>query len=108
MKIFWVGDKHRSHPWSVRPGGNTVIVLYKDSKCYGYDKVKRPDSYMTKVIGETIKRVYSRNDNYRMETMEEYLEEIFILKPTSQIVERVWSKNSRVKFSSSLEKFRTE
>ena len=47
--IFWVGDKHRTHPWSQRPGGCTVVVIYDDNKCFGYDKVKRPHRYIQKI-----------------------------------------------------------
>ncbi len=108
IKIFWVGDSHRSHPWSLMPGGNTVIVLFKDLNCYGYDKVKRPDMYMSKVIGETIKNIYSRNDNIRYDTLEEYLEEIFIVRPNSLLIEKAWNRKSKTNFSKSLEKYRTK
>lgn len=27
-KIFWVGEEHRTHPWSKRPGGCTVVVIF--------------------------------------------------------------------------------
>ena len=88
--IFWVGDKHRTHPWSQRPGGCTVVVIYDDNKCFGYDKVKRPHRYIQKISKEYLINYHS---NIRIETLEEYIDCIYAVKENEVSLNLVWNKN---------------
>lgn len=88
--IFWVGDKHRTHPWSQRPGGCTVVVIFDDNKCFGYDKVKRPHRYIQKISHEYLINYHS---NVRIETLEEYIDCIYAVKENEVSLNLVWNKN---------------
>tara|TARA_Y100001970_G_C14242491_1_gene865790 strand:- start:1079 stop:1582 length:504 start_codon:yes stop_codon:yes gene_type:complete len=89
-KICWVGDEHRSHPWSKMPGGCTVVVVYTTGKAYGYDKVKRPHRYMKQIIGKNIIDVFNRNDNIQISLLQEYIEGICITKEDKITLNKVW------------------
>lgn len=90
-RIFWVGDKHRTHPWSLRPGGCTVVVIYEDGECRGYDKVKRPHKYLRKVSEDYISNMKS---NYRYKTLEDYINSLYAVREGEVKLRKVWSKGS--------------
>lgn len=88
-KIFWAGDNHRTHPWSLMPGGCTVVVMYKDGKCVGYDKVKRPDRYLMKVTCEYLCDIDS---NVQVDTVGEYIDGIYAVADGETELEEVWTQ----------------
>ena len=44
-----VADTFRTHEYSFKPGGNTVIAILKNGTTLEYDKVKYPSAYIKKV-----------------------------------------------------------
>ena len=104
-KILWVGDKHRRHPWSLQPGGCTVVVLFKNKKCLGYDKVKRPDRYTQKIAKDFISNHYS---NFHIDTLEQYINEIYLTSDSGVDLKKVWHSNMHQSPWSILEKYRTK
>lgn len=103
-KILWVGDKHRTHPWSLKPGGCTVVVLFKNKACLGYDKVKRPDRYTQKISRDYISNHYS---NAHSSSLEEYINEIYLTSDSGVDLKKVWHSNMRTNPWQVLEKYRT-
>lgn len=88
-EILWVGDKHRTHPWSMMPGGCTVVVLFKNGACLGYDKVKRPHKYLPKISQEYLCNEYS---NYKTNTVEQYIDSIYAIHEGETKLNFVWNK----------------
>jgi hypothetical protein len=103
-KILWVGDEHRKHPWSKRPGGCTVVVLFKDRVCKGYDKVKRPDRYTMKITKDYISDHYS---NARYSSLEKYISEIYLTSERGVDLNKVWHSNMKMTPWEILEEYRT-
>jgi hypothetical protein len=103
--IFWVIDGHRTHPWSLIPGGCTVVVLFKDKACLGYDKVKRPDRYTKKITQEYI---CNKKSNTHYSSLEEYIAEIYLTSDMGVDLKRVWTSNSNGDLWDILEKYRTK
>ncbi|PNW27299.1 MORN repeat-containing protein [Formosa algae] len=104
-KIYWVGDEHRTHPWSLQPGGCTVVVLFKDKNCFGYDKVKRPDRYTRKISKDYVSNHYS---NSRFSSLEDYINEIYLTSHSGVDLKRVWHSNMGSNPWAILEKYRTK
>ena len=69
-KVLWVEQAYRTNSLSHQPGGFDVVVEYKSNNVLGYDRVKKPGPYISKVLfKEAVKSgrsEYSRDD----ETME--------------------------------------
>jgi hypothetical protein len=103
-KILWVGDKHRTHPWSLKPGGCTVVVLFKNKACLGYDKVKRPDRYTQKISRDYISNHYS---NSHSTSLEHYINEIYLTSDSGVDLKKVWHSNMSMSPWQVLEKYRT-
>lgn len=104
-RIHWVEDNHRTHPWSVMPGGCTVVVIYSDKQCRGYDKVKRPHKYLKKVSEDYISNFRS---NRRISTLEEYIECLYAVKEGQVKLNLVWRKGNRSSPWDSLEPYSTK
>lgn len=104
-KIFWVGDEHRNHPWSKQPGGCTVVVLFKNKTCLGYDKVKRPSRYTMKITKDFISNHYS---NKHTDSLEEYLNEIYLTSDSGVDLKKVWHSNMHQNPWEILRKHRTK
>lgn len=102
-KIFWVGDEHRLHPWSKEPGGCTIVVLFKNQSCLGYDKVKRPDRYTQKIARDHISNHYS---NAHLHSLELYINEIYLTSEKGVDLKKVWHSNMHQSPWSILEKYR--
>ncbi|WP_159019850.1 hypothetical protein [Algibacter sp. L3A6] len=102
-RILWVGDKHRTHPWSLKPGGCTVVVLFTNKTCLGYDKVKRPDRYTRKISRDYISNHYS---NAHSTNLEDYINEIYLTSDSGVDLKRVWHSNMRTSPWDILEKYR--
>ena len=45
-----VADQFRTNELSFRPGGYTVVVVYKTGKSLEYDKVKYPQRYISRIL----------------------------------------------------------
>jgi hypothetical protein len=43
---FYIEDKFRTNPKSLKPGGSEVTVIYGNQECRVYDKVKHPRAYI--------------------------------------------------------------
>lgn len=87
IKIFWVGDKHRTHPWSIEPGGCTVVVLFKNGDCLGYDKVKRPHKYLPKVSSNYLCNILQ---NQKIDNLQDYIESVYAVKEGNIDLNLVW------------------
>lgn len=104
-RIYWVGDEHRNHPWSLRPGGCTVVVLYENGECRGYDKVKRPHRYLKQVSEDYLSNFES---NFRHEYLSSYIKHLYAVREGEVKLHRVWSKPTDRSPWTSLEKYATE
>jgi hypothetical protein len=49
---FVVGDQFRTNSLSLKPGGYTICALRTDGKIYEYTKVKSPQAYLKKMMGD--------------------------------------------------------
>lgn len=106
-KILWVADKHRTHPWSLRPGGCTVVVIYRNRNCFGYDKVKRPHRYLRKVSNDYICDILNTK---KINTLESYIDRILAVKQGETKLDTVWDWQETYIASpwDLLEKYKTE
>ena len=107
-EIFWVDDKHRTHPWSLKPGGSTVVVEYLDGNIFGYDKVKRPDKYLPKIFKEDKRNIYVNwDDNAIYKYLNDYIKKIYASKQGSHILDSIWATGEEELPFEKLEKYRT-
>ena len=108
--ILWVGDEHRTHPWSLRPGGGTVVVVYKSGKILGYDKVKRPHRYIPKIFRGDKESIYSNwDDDTLYKYLEDYVESMGAAHADSDELEIIYRNGDDPKnILEILEKFQTE
>jgi len=112
--IFWVGDEHRLHPWSRKPGGCTVVVVLTNGQALGYDKVKRPHRYIKKIILNKMglksqwNSIYSRNDNLRIPNLRDYLKGVCITKQNRTTLNLVWDNKYSNEPWSKLKAYATE
>ena len=44
-----VGDKFRTNPLSLKPGGSIVSVVFSDGETREYDKIKYPRKYVATI-----------------------------------------------------------
>ena len=51
-KDFKVADHARTNHLSHEPGGSVVTIVHADGKRLVYDKIKRPQSYINKAVGD--------------------------------------------------------
>lgn len=108
-EIFWVGDEHRIHPWSVEPGGGTVVVVYKSGQILGYDKVKRPHRYMPKIFKGDKKNIFSKwDDNTLYKYLDEYVEKIYAAKEGSDDLDFIWKNGDEENLLEKLEEYKTK
>lgn len=64
--LLWVGDSHRTHPWSLKPGGWNLVVAYYNGDVFGYDKIKVPSAYLAKVdTGDDIRALFLSPQGYK-------------------------------------------
>jgi hypothetical protein len=108
--ILWVGDAHRTHPWSLRPGGGTVVVVYKSGKILGYDKVKRPHRYIPKIFRGDKESIYNNwDDDTLYMYLEDYVESMGAAHADSDELEIIYRNGDDAKdILEKLEKFQTE
>jgi hypothetical protein len=105
ISINWIDDKHRTHPWSLRPGGCTVVVIYSNNHCRGYDKVKRPHRYLQQISRDYISNYTS---NERITKLEDYIDKLYAAKEGSARIILVWNKNKSSSPWDELSKYATE
>ena len=55
METIRVADQYRTNSLSLKPGGSIVKVVYANSRCFVYDKIKYPESYVARIHGKDIK-----------------------------------------------------
>ena len=108
-EIFWVGDEHRIHPWSVEPGGSTVVVVYLNEQVLGYDKVKRPHRYMPKIFKEDKSSIYSKwDDSTLYKYLDDYVREIYAAKEGSSSLDFIWKNGDKESPLEKLEGYKTK
>lgn len=108
-EILWVGDEHRTHPWSMRPGGATVVVVYLTGKVLGYDKVKRPDRYIPMIFRGDKESIYSKWEERTLyKYLSDYVESIGAARPDSDEIEILYRNGDNVNILDKLKYFRTE
>lgn len=79
-KVLWVDEEFRINPLSKKPGGNDIIIEYKDGKALGYDKIKFPSIYLDKVISDYFKIITDFENlhrNKKLEIVKIYINRIF-------------------------------
>lgn len=107
--ILWVDDEHRTHPWSVRPGGGTVVVVYLTGKILGYDKVKRPQRYIPKIFKGDKESIYTKwDDNTLYKYLSDYVELIGAARPESDEIDILWRNGDDIDILKKLEEYQTE
>lgn len=102
--ISWVEDEHRRHPWSIMPGGCTVVVIFSDKKCFGYDKVKRPHKYLQKITNDYICNL---NCSQKVNNLESYIDSIYAVKEGETSLNSVWTRSDEVSPWDLLQKYAT-
>jgi|AntRauTorckE5430_2_1112549.scaffolds.fasta_scaffold02698_4 hypothetical protein len=108
-EIFWVDDEHRVHPWSVEPGGSTVVVEYLNGQILGYDKVKRPHRYMPKIFKEDKRNIYTIwNDGTLDKYLEDYVKRIYASKEGSNVLDEIWKHGDKESPIEKLEEYKTK
>jgi len=108
-EIFWVGDKHRTHAWSIEPGGSTVVVEYLSGQILGYDKVKRPHRYMPKIFRDDKKSIYCNwNDETLYKYLDDYVKKIYAAQEGSNTLNPIWKNGDKESLLKELEKYKTK
>ena len=108
-EILWVGDEHRTHPWSVRPGGGSIVVVYLTGKVLGYDKVKRPHRYIPKIFRGDKESIYSKWDDKTLyKYLSDYVESIGAAKLESEELDILYRNGDNVDILEKLKEYQTE
>lgn len=97
IKIIWVSKRFRTNPLSKIDGGSTVVVLFENGKCFGYDNIKDIESYTINIIDDYI----TKNNNDHFNTLEEYVKEIYISNDNDNIM-KIWDITMNVKIKDKL------
>jgi len=100
-KVFWVGRNYRTNSLSHIQGGNDVVVEYQDESVLGYDWIKMPSYYISKILstrilgyGEDLKRISSID---AAELIKDDVKRIFARERSEdgvEIFEEVWNKDT--------------
>jgi hypothetical protein len=108
-KILWVDDEHRTNPWSLRPGGSTVVVEYLDNKILGYDKVKRPERYMLKIFkGDPLRIYHNWDENTLFKYLSDYVKSIRAAHSNSNVLDVLYINGDNVDILEKLKEYKTE
>jgi hypothetical protein len=54
---MYVSDEFRTNHLSLKPGGSTVQIIYKNGEVRIYDKIKYPKAYIEKLPKEDIQSI---------------------------------------------------
>ena len=57
-KLYWVPGEARTHPWSKEPGRSELVIVYRDGRVDGYDKIKLTNWYLDPVHTWSIHYIY--------------------------------------------------
>lgn len=93
--VRWVQDKYRKSTLSLISGGSDIIVEYKDSKVYGYDKIKFPSKYIKSILLNTL---FSNMKDFEKRGIEEQLKLVREEIATVYIKERLSENTNKNKF----------
>jgi hypothetical protein len=75
--ILWVAREYRTNPLSHHPGGSDVVVEYHNTKVFGYDWIKFPSKYVSRIWTKGITKIYEDYGNWEEEKqMDEIKKEI--------------------------------
>lgn len=108
-EILWVDNEHRTHPWSVRPGGGSVVVVYLTGKVLGYDKVKRPHRYIPKIFRGDKESIHTKWDDKTLyKYLLDYIESIGAAKPESDELNILYTNGDEVDIIELLKDYQTE
>jgi|GEM_PF-4093616 len=102
-QILWVDVKFRTNPLSKQPGGNDIVVEYKDGKALGYDNIKVPSIYVDKIISDQFQKSFSKfeelNRIKKIEVIKTYINRVYArsYKNNSEFLdkpyEEIWDSN---------------
>jgi len=87
--VLWVAREYRTNPLSYKPGGSDVVVEYHNDNVYGYDWIKFPSKYVSKIWTKGISEIH---DDYEYWEEEEQIEEI--KKEIKRIYARKYKKEN--------------
>ncbi len=107
-KIFWVGDEHRTHPWSQRPGGGAVVVSYLNGAVRGYDKVKRPHKYIPKIFMGDKESIFYMQEGTLFDYLEKYVASVGAARSGSATLEVLWTQGDGDILTERLKKFQSD
>ena len=71
--VLWVAREYRTNPLSHEPGGSDVVVEYHNNSVFGYDWIKFPSRYVSRIWTKGISEIH---DDYEDWEEEEQMEEI--------------------------------
>jgi hypothetical protein len=55
MAKFYVKDKYRTNPLSLKPGGHTVSVEFENGDVLSYNKIKSPKAYIKSLNNDEVR-----------------------------------------------------
>ena len=87
--VLWVAEEYRTNPLSHEPGGSDVVVEFHNDNVYGYDRIKFPSKYVSKIWTKGISKIH---DDYEDWEEEEQIEEI--KKEIKRIFARKYKKEN--------------
>ena len=66
-EVLWVGREYRTNPLSHEPGGSDVVVEYHNDDVLGYDWIKFPSKYISKIWSKGISEVHEDYEEWEEE-----------------------------------------
>ena len=88
-EVLWVARKYRTNSLSHEPGGSDVVVEYHSNEVLGYDWIKFPSKYVSRIWNKGISEIH---DNYENWEEEEQIE--LIKKKIKRIYARRFEKEN--------------
>jgi len=55
MAKFYVGDKYRTNPLSLKPGGHTVSIEFENGDVLRYNKIKNAKAYVKSLNNDEVR-----------------------------------------------------
>lgn len=105
-EVLWVGREYRTNPLSHEPGGSDVVVEYHRDGVLGYDWIKMPSSYISKIWTINISKVHDNYEEYsedeQLLIIKENIKRIFARKYKKENIEsesfkEVWNSETSKK-----------
>lgn len=88
-EVLWVAREYRTNPLSHEPGGSDVVVEFHNDDVLGYDWIKFPSKYVSRIWNEGISEIH---DDY--EEWEEQDQMEVIKKEIKRIYARRYKKEN--------------